>query len=748
RSLRGRTLPTQHKVELGAPLCPCRDYDDKKAEGQFAMDIDSLSSHSSDITLVIDPPPGAGSSQPVWRKGEPMQLLSLAQGEGGGERVTVCPEARDYFLRSVGNRPVAVAVVCGLYRTGKSYLLNLLSNNMASGEEDGDTAIDGDQQNLASFTVGSTVNACTSGIWMWASSSGGSDNGPVYILLDCEGSGNVEHDRDHDSILFALGTLLSGYFIYNSKGVIDEGAIQTLSVVTSLAQHIQNAQHQEGSDGSPSVVATAPHFLWVLRDFVLALEDQNGRPISAQEYLEIALSDKSSVAAYRSQESRDCREKLCKYAVVALPSQLSLFTHRDCIALVTPVIDEEKLQALDTVPYDQLREEFRDQIELMKRKVFRDCTPKTINGVSVTGVTFARLLDQYVHSINSKEAQEGERVQHLLLDSYVQYAILPTARNGVEPLLPVSEVDLIAELKALRQEVYAKFKRESLGERKIISQYREQLKDLMDDLDNKVTERNEVMGRESCVRLLKRLWQPIVERLDAYDDTEGYSLDDGISEFTRDLSELRESYQKEARGPTAVVMETYSKWITPKQEQGLVKLTRRQQEAAAQRAVMMERERAMEEERQRAERELEERRAREQQEREEYRIERTEKMRLEVKELADNIDGIDTPSLVEEEETDESQRRMTDDIQAEITELRTALDDRDRKGRARRPTSSPTAAAAACCRCTIIVCVTPDGRQSTDMIGIDVHKYLLPHEVLISRHGYFVLLALDENQGK
>ncbi|KAF4720939.1 hypothetical protein FOZ62_008420 [Perkinsus olseni] len=708
------------------------------------MDVDSLSSHSSDITLVIDQPLGASCSQPVWRKGEPMQLLSLAQGEGGGERVTVCPEARDYFLRSVGNRPVAVAVVCGLYRTGKSYLLNLLSNNTPSGEEDGDTATDGDQHQQGDFTVGSTVNACTSGIWMWASSSGGSDNGPVYILLDCEGSGNVEHDRDHDSILFALGTLLSGYFIYNSKGVIDEGAIQTLSVVTSLAQHIQSAQHQEGSDGSPSVVATAPHFLWVLRDFVLALEDQNGRPISAQEYLEIALSDKSSVAAYRSQESRDCREKLCKkridvveirrddYVSMSMAevawsygqSMLSLFTHRDCIALVTPVIDEEKLQALDTVPYRQLRGEFRDQIELMKRKVFRDCTPKTINGVPVTGVTFARLLDQYIHSINSKEvprvgsvwqalqAQEGERVVGECSDEY-----RAVVRNRVEPLLPTSEVDLAAELKALRQEVYAQFKRESLGERKIISQYREQLKDLMDDLDNKVTERNEAMARESCVRLLKRLWQPVAERLDAYDDTEGYSLDDGISEFTRDLSELRESYQKEARGPTAVVMETYSKWITPKQEQGLVKLTRRQQEAAAQRAVMMERERAMEEERQRAERELEERRAREQQEREvkysiseavahrsvqEYRIERTEKMRLDVKELTDNIDGIDTPSLVEEEETDESQRRMTDDIQAEITELRTALDDRDRKGRGRRPTSSPTAAAAACCRCTIM----------------------------------------------
>lgn len=42
--------------------------------------------------------------------------------------------------------PIGVVGVAGLYRTGKSYLLNLLTGNYSSG-----------------FAVGSTINACTKG---------------------------------------------------------------------------------------------------------------------------------------------------------------------------------------------------------------------------------------------------------------------------------------------------------------------------------------------------------------------------------------------------------------------------------------------------------------------------------------------------------------------------------------------------------------------------------------------------------
>jgi hypothetical protein len=46
---------------------------------------------------------------------------------------------------------ISVVVVCGAYRTGKSYLVN----RILLGRSDG-------------FGVGSTIDACTKGLWMWS----------------------------------------------------------------------------------------------------------------------------------------------------------------------------------------------------------------------------------------------------------------------------------------------------------------------------------------------------------------------------------------------------------------------------------------------------------------------------------------------------------------------------------------------------------------------------------------------------
>lgn len=53
------------------------------------------------------------------------------------------------MLRKI-DRPLTVVSVAGLYRTGKSYLLNRVIL---------------DKQKV--FGVGPTVNPCTKGLWMW-----------------------------------------------------------------------------------------------------------------------------------------------------------------------------------------------------------------------------------------------------------------------------------------------------------------------------------------------------------------------------------------------------------------------------------------------------------------------------------------------------------------------------------------------------------------------------------------------------
>lgn len=74
--------------------------------------------------------------------------------------------------------PIAVISVAGMYRTGKSYLLNRMLLNRSNG-----------------FGVGPTVNPCTKGLWCWGktivgkTAEGQSIN---VIVIDTEGIGALD----------------------------------------------------------------------------------------------------------------------------------------------------------------------------------------------------------------------------------------------------------------------------------------------------------------------------------------------------------------------------------------------------------------------------------------------------------------------------------------------------------------------------------------------------------------------------
>lgn len=97
--------------------------------------------------------------------------------------------------------------MAGLYRTGKSYLLNRILLNRNNG-----------------FGVGPTINPCTKGLWCWGTPLKGTtkDGEKVNILIvDSEGIGALDEDQNHDIKIFTLAILTSSIFIYNSVGSID-----------------------------------------------------------------------------------------------------------------------------------------------------------------------------------------------------------------------------------------------------------------------------------------------------------------------------------------------------------------------------------------------------------------------------------------------------------------------------------------------------------------------------------------------
>ena len=110
--------------------------------------------------------------------------------------------------------------------------------------------------------------------------------GTDVLVLDTEGIDALDAECEHDVRIFSLAVLLCSALAYNSMSHLDEAAVQTLSLMTHVADTIGDGTH-------------APSLYWILRDFSLQLVDDRGQPISHSQYLEQALAPPTTKCATR-----------------------------------------------------------------------------------------------------------------------------------------------------------------------------------------------------------------------------------------------------------------------------------------------------------------------------------------------------------------------------------------------------------------------------------------------------------------
>ena len=419
------------------------------------------------------------------------EAIPFIQLEPDNKEYSINEEAFE-FIRSIDS-PIGIISVVGMYRTGKSYLMNRMILNRQTG-----------------FGVGNTVNAHTKGLWIWKTPiPGTSSNGePISVLVvDSEGLGAIDEDKNHDITIFTLSLLLSSSFIYNSVGSIDEQALQHLNLVVNLTKHISLKSKSSYEDTDPEEYSVNfPSFMWIVRDFTLQLLDDEGEPIADKDYLEKALNLQKGFSDNIEQKNRIRR--LLK----------SFFKDRDCCTLVRPLTDESNLQNLEKTEMKDLRPEFVEQVIQLRRKIINKIKPMTMNGKLLNGEMICNLAYNYVSAINKGIVPnienawtyicktESLKAEHQALEKYDI-----TLKESIYSKFPMDEEDLIMFHKDSKKQCCEVFDKKALGPNSA-----EYIKDLKQKVKNKlksVMNENEKETRKACQMFLANSYSGTLSKL-------------------------------------------------------------------------------------------------------------------------------------------------------------------------------------------------------------------------------------------
>ena len=118
--------------------------------------------------------------------------------------------------------------------------------------------------------------------------------------------------------------------------------------------------------------------------------DQEQNAITARQYLENALSVSTSKRRdARAEEKNRIRQTL-----------VSVFPNRQCVTMVRPVSDEKDLKRLHSIPFANLRKEFRDQFAQLRSLVYEQSKIKRVDDAEIHGGALLHLASAYVTAMN------------------------------------------------------------------------------------------------------------------------------------------------------------------------------------------------------------------------------------------------------------------------------------------------------------------------------------------------------------
>ncbi|XP_048066573.1 guanylate-binding protein 1-like [Megalobrama amblycephala] len=432
--------------------------------------------------------------------------------------------------------PVVVVSVVGLYRTGKSYIMNRLA-----GQQSG-------------FALGSTIESKTKGIWMWCVPHP-TKEGHTLVLLDTEGLGDVEKgDEKHDTWIFCLAVLLSSTLVYNSLGTIDNMALEKLHYVTELTENIRvKAEVSRDEDQSADFMRVFPSFVWAVRDFTLELK-KGDKQITSDEYLESALKLKPGSSA---QTERFNLPRRCLH---------HFFAVRKCFVFPRPA-STQNMRRMEQLTEEELDSEFLEQAKTFCCYIYDNAEPKIVSGGrTITGTALGNLAEVYIEAIRSGNVPCLEnavvslaKIQNVsaleqALESY-RNELFSMAQLPMDPE-DLSNIHTVAEKKAIEVFITMSFNdNDQIYQQELMGKIHNEYQDMC--------QQNHEVSLMQCEEVLREVFDPLEKGI-----SDGlYLKAGGYRQYRDKLAQLTNEYR--ARTQSQIMCEeVLSIYLKAKEEIG------------------------------------------------------------------------------------------------------------------------------------------------------------------------------------
>ncbi|XP_048011473.1 guanylate-binding protein 1-like isoform X2 [Megalobrama amblycephala] len=383
------------------------------------------------------------------------------------------------------------------------------------------------------FPLGSTIESQTKGIWMWCVDHP-TKAGTTLVLLDTEGLGDVDKgDSKHDTNIFCLAVLLSSTLVYNSRGTINNRAVEELQYVTELTECIKVKSSDEETNDSCEFVKFFPSFIWAVRDFTLERKI-DGKDATEDEYLEFALKLKhgKSKKVMEYNFPRECIQKF--------------FPSRTCFTFPFPTAPKN-VSRLDSLDPADLSSDFLEVTDRFCKFVFHKSHVKKLkDGITVTGRVLGHLAKTYVDTIASGAVPCLENAVIAMAMIENEAAVkegLEVYQSGMEKMkdsFPLELKKVSSKHQRLSKMATQTFMKRSF--RDTDGKYLKSLEENINKLFDGYLCQNEQASKRRCEDLLSSLSEPMMENLKqgSYAKPGGYDL------FFKDLEDIVKNYNSQA----------------------------------------------------------------------------------------------------------------------------------------------------------------------------------------------------------